>query len=140
MMSARAVRPSFRSVLSTGRDSKTLTSDPCRFMDQLALADPTVCAHLREQGVNPHFFAFRWMTVLFAQDIDALGDVLRVWDSLFGDSEGCKAATMRVCCALVLVHTPHPSFCLSALCHVQFCHASLSCDGHQAEPQTCITS
>eukprot|EP00892_Ulva_mutabilis_P000974 jgi/Ulvmu1/10878/UM007_0054.1 len=72
------------------------------FMDELAKADPKVCAHLREQGINPHFFAFRWMTVLFAQDIEALSDVLRVWDSLFGDSAGCKDATMRVCCALVL--------------------------------------
>lgn len=82
-------------------------------MEQLALADPTVCQHLRTQGVNPHFFAFRWMTVLFAQDIDALDDVLRVWDSLFGDSSGCKAATMRVCCALVLVHTLSLSTCIS---------------------------
>jgi len=78
----------------------------CRFMDQLAQADPKVRAHLQEQGINPHFFAFRWMTVLFAQDIDALNDVLRVWDSLFGDSAGCKDATMRVCCTLVLVRTP----------------------------------
>lgn len=82
-------------------------------MEQLALADPTVCQHLRTQGVNPHFFAFRWMTVLFAQDIDALDDVLRVWDSLFGDSSGCKAATMRVCCALVLVQTLSLSTCIS---------------------------
>ena len=78
-------------------------------MDCLAKADPTVAGHLRRQNVDPHFFAFRWMTVLFSQDIEHMPVVLRVWDFLFGDSRGCKDAMMRFCSALVLVRPP--DFC-----------------------------
>jgi Rab-GTPase-TBC domain len=71
-----------------------------------------VGAHLVAQKVDPHYFAFRWMTVLFSQDIEHLPDVLRVWDFLFGDPQGCKEAVMRFCCALLLVPS---SLYLSAL-------------------------
>lgn len=75
----------------------------CRFLQRLSAADPSVGAHLVAQKVDPHYFAFRWMTVLFSQDIEHLPDVLRVWDFLFGDPQGCKEAVMRFCCALLLV-------------------------------------
>lgn len=75
----------------------------CRFLKRLSAADPSVGAHLVAQKVDPHYFAFRWMTVLFSQDIEHLSDVLRVWDFLFGDPQGCKEAVMRFCCALLLV-------------------------------------
>lgn len=77
----------------------------CRFLQRLREADPSVGDHLVAQKVDPHYFAFRWMTVLFSQDIEHLPDVLRVWDFLFGDPQGCKEAVMRFCCALLLVCT-----------------------------------
>ena len=62
-----------------------------------------MAAHLAEQDVDPQYFAFRWITVLFAHDIERLEEVQRVWDFLLGDPGGCKDAVMRVCAALVLV-------------------------------------
>lgn len=75
-------------------------------MKRLAAADPAVHAHLVEEQVDPQYFAFRWITVLFAHDIERLEEVQRVWDFLLGDPSGCKDAIMRFCAALVLVRLP----------------------------------
>lgn len=92
--------PSIRTKVLTKADQG---HNMCRFLQRLSAADPSVGAHLVAQNVDPHYFAFRWMTVLFAQDIERVPDVLRVWDFLFGDPQGCKEAVMRFCCALLLV-------------------------------------
>lgn len=81
-------------------------------MQRLADADPSVAAHLSAQNVDAHFFAFRWMTVLFAQDVEDMATVQRVWDFLFGDPAGCKDAIMRFCSALILVRT-HMLSCIT---------------------------
>lgn len=72
------------------------------FLRKLAVADPAICAHLQREKVDPHFFAFRWITVLFCQDIERLADLLRTWDYLLGDEEGCKDALLRLCSAMLL--------------------------------------
>lgn len=74
-------------------------------MKGLADADPAIVAHLRAENVDPHYFAFRWMTVLFAQDVHDMAVLQRIWDFLLGDPCGCKSAIMRFCCALLLVRT-----------------------------------
>ena len=77
-------------------------------MLNLAEADPTVAQHLKKQKIDPYYFAFRWITVLFSQDLENFSDVLRVWDYLLGDEVGCKKAIMNLCSALMLVcyHAP----------------------------------
>jgi Rab-GTPase-TBC domain len=75
-------------------------------MQRLSSADPSVAGHLRAQKVDAQFFAFRWMTTLFAQDVDDMATIQRIWDFLLGDAQGCKEAMMRFCSALILVRTP----------------------------------
>jgi len=49
--------------------------------------DPELARHLVQHG-SPHFaVAFRWCTLLFAQDA-SLPDLLRLWDSFIGDPMG----------------------------------------------------
>ena len=79
----------------------------CSFMQHLHAADPSVAAHLQQQKVDAQFFAFRWMTVLFAQDVDDMATIWRLWDFILGDASGCKDAIMRLCCALILVRFVH---------------------------------
>ena len=81
----------------------------------LAGADAAIAAHLRAQQVDPHYFAFRWMTVLFAQDVQDMQLLQRIWDFLLGHPGGCKNAILRFCCALLLVR-PAPC-CWSSLAH-----------------------
>ncbi|KNC52648.1 RabGAP/TBC protein [Thecamonas trahens ATCC 50062] len=50
----------------------------------LAAADPILSQHLDDMGLNPQFYAFRWLTLLLSQEFD-FPDVLRLWDSLFAD-------------------------------------------------------
>jgi hypothetical protein len=95
----------------------------CSFLHRLTAADPTVGAHLEAQSVDPHYFAFRWMTVLFSQDMERLEDVLRVWDFLFGDPLGCKDAVMRFCCALLLVRPHMHALCCASV--LRLCAAPL---------------
>jgi hypothetical protein len=83
-------------------------------MKRLAAADPAVHAHLVEQNVDAHYFAFRWMTVMFAHDIEGLDTVQRVWDFLLGDPKGCKDAIMRFGAALILVRSFSLRSCLSS--------------------------
>lgn len=75
-------------------------------MSRLAGTDPTVAQHLQTQAVNPQFFAFRWITVLFCQDLDGIASIMRTWDYLLGDEDGCPDALMRLCTAMLLVRGP----------------------------------
>ena len=77
----------------------------CRMMANLAGADPSVAKHLRQHKIDPHYFAFRWITVLFCQDLETFPEILRVWDYMLSDEEGCKSAVLRFCTALVVVRS-----------------------------------
>jgi len=65
--------------------SMMLTSHPVgRFWALLALKDRELFVSLVRKGFDPRFFALRWLSLLFSQEME-LPDVLRLWDSIFGD-------------------------------------------------------
>ncbi|GAA0155075.1 GTPase-activating protein [Lithospermum erythrorhizon] len=48
----------------------------------LSLVDSSVHTHLVELGVEPQYFALRWIRVLFGREF-ALSDLLTIWDEIF---------------------------------------------------------
>jgi len=68
----------------------------------LRLQDAALWGHLEVKcGVNPQFYAFRWITTAFTQEY-LLPDTLRLWDFLFGAADGPREALLRVAAAMVL--------------------------------------
>lgn len=55
---------------------------------------------LEKQELKPQFFSFRWITVLLSQEFP-LPDVIRLWDSLFADSQRFEFLIF-VCCAMLI--------------------------------------
>ncbi|KAK2971637.1 hypothetical protein RJ640_003457 [Escallonia rubra] len=48
----------------------------------LSIVDASLYSHLVELGVEPQYFALRWLRVLFGREFD-LEDLLIVWDEIF---------------------------------------------------------
>lgn len=48
----------------------------------LAIVDSSLYTHLTELGVEPQYFALRWLRVLFGREF-ALEDLLVIWDAIF---------------------------------------------------------
>ncbi|KAI3709061.1 hypothetical protein L2E82_38794 [Cichorium intybus] len=48
----------------------------------LAVVDSSLYTHLIELGVEPQYFALRWLRVLFGREFD-LEDLLVIWDEIF---------------------------------------------------------
>lgn len=48
----------------------------------LVVIEPRIWARLEMLKIDPFYYCFRWMTLLFAQDF-ALFDTLRIWESIF---------------------------------------------------------
>lgn len=61
---------------------------------------PTPLSPQQEQNIKPQFFAFRWLTLLLSQEF-VLPDVIRIWDSLFADSNRFDFLLL-VCCAMLM--------------------------------------
>jgi hypothetical protein len=60
-----------------------------------------------KNGVDPRFFAFRWLTLLLSQEF-SLPDVLRLWDSVFADEkleEGMPLLSLICVSMLVCIRT-----------------------------------
>ncbi|KAJ0985163.1 hypothetical protein J5N97_003519 [Dioscorea zingiberensis] len=53
----------------------------------LCLVDSSLHSHLVELGVEPQYFALRWLRVLFGREF-ALPDLLIIWDEIFSSSNG----------------------------------------------------
>merc|ERR1719409_2510424 len=68
----------------------------------LAAYDPHLASHLAESDLSPFVWAFRWVTLLFAQDA-TLPDVLRLWDSFLADTMRFEFVN-HVAVAAVLSH------------------------------------
>ncbi|XP_020080520.1 TBC1 domain family member 5 homolog A isoform X2 [Ananas comosus] len=51
----------------------------------LSVVDSSLHSHFVELGVEPQYFALRWLRVLFGREF-ALDDLLLVWDELFASS------------------------------------------------------
>ncbi|KAG9134713.1 hypothetical protein Leryth_001032 [Lithospermum erythrorhizon] len=58
----------------------------------LSLVDSSVHTHLVELGVEPQYFALRWLRVLFGREF-ALDDLLKIWDEIFSweNSKLCRS-------------------------------------------------
>ncbi|CAL9196053.1 unnamed protein product [Musa hybrid cultivar] len=48
----------------------------------LSMVDSSLYSHLVELGVEPQYFALRWLRVLFGREFD-FDDLLMIWDELF---------------------------------------------------------
>ncbi|KAM0939343.1 putative Rab-GTPase-TBC domain-containing protein [Dioscorea sansibarensis] len=53
----------------------------------LSLVDSSLHSHLVELGVEPQYFALRWLRVLFGREF-SLQDLLLVWDEIFSSPNG----------------------------------------------------
>ncbi|KAD2394161.1 hypothetical protein R6Q59_013185 [Mikania micrantha] len=74
----------------------------------LSVVDLSLYTHLVELGVEPQYFALRWLRILFGREF-ALGDLLVIWDEIFAldnkklsgsCSKSASEVTFRVFCSL----------------------------------------
>lgn len=63
--------------------------------------DFPVFNRLKEQGIFPQYYSFRWLTLLLSQEFP-LPDVLRLWDSILSD-ENRFEYLIYVCCAMIVL-------------------------------------
>ncbi|KAI8571439.1 hypothetical protein RHMOL_Rhmol01G0120500 [Rhododendron molle] len=52
----------------------------------LSIVDASLYSHLVELGVEPQYFALRWLRVLFGREF-SLGDLLVIWDEIFANDK-----------------------------------------------------
>ncbi|XP_024081658.1 TBC1 domain family member 13 isoform X2 [Cimex lectularius] len=67
---------------------------------ELRSNDHQVYMQLQKQDLKPQYYSFRWLTLLLSQEFP-LPDVLRIWDSLFADSNRFSFL-IHVCCAMIV--------------------------------------
>lgn len=63
--------------------------------------DKHVFNRLKEQGIVPQYYSFRWITLLLSQEFP-LPDVLRLWDSILSDKNRFDYL-IYVCCAMIIL-------------------------------------
>jgi len=66
----------------------------------LSLHDPEVRCHLVDIGIDPAYFAIRWLTTLLSREF-LLPDTIRLWDSMFASTH--KDNFMRYVCATMVM-------------------------------------
>ena len=67
----------------------------------LSLHDPEVRCHLVDIGIDPAFYAIRWLTTLLSREF-LLPDTIRLWDSMFASTH--KDNFIRyVCVTMVMI-------------------------------------
>jgi TBC1 domain family member 13 len=67
----------------------------------LEAKDVHVHNRLKDQGIFPQYYSFRWLTLMLSQEFP-LPDVLRLWDSILAD-ESRFDYLIYVCCAMILL-------------------------------------
>lgn len=72
-----------------------------RLSCMLEKKDPPVFNRLKDQGIFPQYYSFRWLTLLLSQEFP-LPDVLRLWDSILAD-ENRFDYLIYVCCAMIVL-------------------------------------
>lgn len=70
------------------------------FQALLATLDRDLFWHLHRNNVDPRFYGVRWLSLLFAQEFPLL-DVLRLWDTLFGDPHRFEFLLFFACAMVV---------------------------------------
>ncbi|KAI4377339.1 hypothetical protein MLD38_014984 [Melastoma candidum] len=79
-----------------------ILSTLARLSELLRANDEELWRHLEfTTKVKPHFYAFRWITLLLTQEFD-FKSILRIWDSFLGNPFGVQDMLLRVCCAMLL--------------------------------------
>jgi Rab-GTPase-TBC domain len=66
----------------------------------LSLHDPEVRCHLVDIGIDPAFYAVRWLTTLLSREF-LLPDTIRLWDSMFASTH--KDNFIRYVCVTMVV-------------------------------------
>ena len=69
---------------------------------RLARADKELSRHLElKLQINPQFYAFRWITLLFSQEFH-FPDLVRLWDTMLSDEAGRADYVLRICVACLV--------------------------------------
>lgn len=66
----------------------------------LATLDPELFMHFAALGLDPRFYALRWLSLLFSQEL-RLPDTLRLWDSLFADERRFEFLIFFACAMVI---------------------------------------
>ncbi|KAL6526664.1 hypothetical protein OROGR_015754 [Orobanche gracilis] len=56
-----------------------------------------------ENGVNPQFYAFRWITLILTQEFK-FADILLIWDTILSDPDGPQSLPTVISTGMVCVH------------------------------------
>ncbi|OTF70288.1 TBC1 domain family member 13-like protein, partial [Euroglyphus maynei] len=82
--------------------SSGIVSRMDRLVQILNKEDSELCQQINLiQGIKPHYYAFRWITLLLSQEFP-LPDVLRLWDYMFSD-ENRFDFLLKLCCSMILI-------------------------------------
>lgn len=63
--------------------------------------DTSVHERLKEQGIFPQYYSFRWISLILSQEFD-LPELLRLWDSILSDKNRFEYL-IYVCCAMIVL-------------------------------------
>ncbi|GAV81470.1 RabGAP-TBC domain-containing protein [Cephalotus follicularis] len=76
----------------------------------LSVVDSSLHSHLIELGVEPQYFALRWLRVLFGREF-SLNDLLLLWDVIFAadNSKVDKGAEDNAACSFRILSSPRGS-------------------------------
>ena len=69
-------------------------------MQLLSLHDPLLRCHLLEIGIDPTYYAIRWLTTLLSREFP-LPETIRVWDSMFASTH--RENFLRYLCVSMLI-------------------------------------
>lgn len=74
-----------------------------RLADRLRALDAELAEHLLDRnGVAPHYFAFRWITLMLTQEFP-FPDSLRLWDGLLAGGSRGGEDLLRFCLAMLVI-------------------------------------
>ena len=67
----------------------------------LKIADYELYLHLKRNKIEMEFYGFRWMTLFFTQDFE-MPDILRLWDSIFGNRDIFEFLYLLILAAIII--------------------------------------
>jgi len=80
---------------------KGIQSQLSLFSDLLLDIDKELWVYLDEKQLAPHYYCFRWITLLLSQEFD-LPNLLRLWDSIFSIPDETRLEFVRYLCVGML--------------------------------------
>ena len=67
----------------------------------LKIIDYELFLHLKRNKVKMEFYGFRWMALFFTQDFE-MPDILRIWDSIFGNNDIFEFLYLLILAAIII--------------------------------------